>query len=68
VDVAERLVHGLDPAEELVDASAGAALTVVGFRGHGGFVGLLLGSVGLTVVQRAHGPVAIARPHSHERV
>jgi nucleotide-binding universal stress UspA family protein len=68
VDVQERLVHGLNPAEKLIDASGGAALTVVGSRGRGGFVGLLLGSVGQSVVQRAHSPVAIARSRTHERM
>jgi nucleotide-binding universal stress UspA family protein len=68
VTVDERLVHGLNPAEELIDASKNAALTVVGSRGRGGFAGLLLGSVSMSVVQRANCPVAVARPRSHEEV
>lgn len=50
-----------DPAQVLVDASHRTQLVVVGSRGHGGFVGLLLGSVGLHLLHHAHCPVLIAR-------
>lgn len=45
----------------LVDAAEGADLLVVGSRGHGGFVGLLLGSVSHQCVQHASCPVLIVR-------
>lgn len=51
-------VHGL-PAEELVKASDGADMIVLGRRGMGGFVRLLMGSVSSQVAQHAQCPVLI---------
>lgn len=49
------------PAVTLVDHSRGASLVVVGSRGHGEFVGMLLGSVSAFLAAHAHCPVVIIR-------
>jgi len=60
VDVKVVVADG-DAAQLLVDASHRAQLVVVGSRGHGGFAGLLLGSVGMHLIHHAHCPVLVAR-------
>ena len=60
VDVRENVIKGR-PAFELIAASRGALLLVVGSRGRGGFTSLLLGSVSHTVLHHAHCPVAVVR-------
>ena len=45
----------------LIDISQSADLLVVGSRGHGGFAGMLLGSVNQHVVAHAACPVVVLR-------
>ena len=56
--VTVRTVSGV-PADELIKASEGADLLVVGARGVGGFRRLVMGSVSSQVSHHAHCPVVI---------
>ncbi|MEV4511116.1 universal stress protein [Dactylosporangium sp. NPDC049525] len=58
VTLETRLVNGRT-AQALVGHSHTAQLVVVGSRGHGGFAGLLLGSVGQQLMHHAECPVLI---------
>lgn len=63
-NVVPRVVRG-HPRDSLIDASRHADMIVVGRRGHGGFGGLLLGSVSSACVAHAHCPVLVV--HSPEK-
>jgi nucleotide-binding universal stress UspA family protein len=56
-----RVVEEGEPALTLVRRSDDAALLVVGSRGHGAFVGMLIGSVSQYCVTHAHCPVVVLR-------
>ena len=62
VELQRRVVEG-GAAQVLIGAAVGADLLVVGSRGHGGFAGLMLGSVSQQCVHHAPCPVVVVRTH-----
>jgi len=61
VEVKRVVVEG-GPAQALMQVAADADLLVVGTRGHGGFVGLLLGSVSQQCAHHSQCPIVIVPP------
>jgi nucleotide-binding universal stress UspA family protein len=66
VQVRARAVEG-PAAKTLLREAEDADLLVVGNRGHGGFAGLLLGSVSMQCVTHARCPVVVVRGPSKTR-
>jgi nucleotide-binding universal stress UspA family protein len=58
--VTTEVLYG-DPGQSLADLGSTAGLVVVGSRGHGGFTGMLLGSVSHRVIHDAACPVMVVR-------
>ncbi|MGF6834952.1 nucleotide-binding universal stress UspA family protein [Paenarthrobacter sp. TE4293] len=64
LSVRTTLLHGM-PRDHLAHASLGAEMLVLGSRGLGGFMGLLVGSVSLELAATAECPVAVIRADDH---
>jgi nucleotide-binding universal stress UspA family protein len=60
VQIQRRVTAG-NAAQELIDLSEEAGLVVVGAKGHGGFVGMLLGSVSQHVLAHSRCTVVVVR-------
>ena len=58
--VDRKVVYG-HPAQALIDESRNADLLVVGSKGHGGFTGMILGSVSTHCVTHASCPVTVVK-------
>lgn len=58
----DRVVTAVPAPQALIDRSADSELLVVGSRGHGGFRGLVMGSVSMQCVLHAECPVTVVRP------
>ncbi|MCW2540250.1 MAG: universal stress protein UspA [Frankiales bacterium] len=54
-----QVVREGNPAQVLLDETKDARMLVVGSRGHGGFAGLLLGSVSANCAEHAQCPVLV---------
>ena len=60
--VVHQVVRPVDPRRALLDVSSDAALIVVGSRGRGHVLSVVLGSVSEEVAERASCPVVVIRP------
>lgn len=60
VRISEKVVAG-HPAEQLIELSTTAVMLVVGAQGHGGFMGMLLGSTSKHVLAHSRCTVVIVR-------
>ena len=60
VQLEAEIVNG-HAAEALIEESNHASLLVVGHRGHGGFHGMLTGSISISCVNHANCPVVVIR-------
>jgi nucleotide-binding universal stress UspA family protein len=58
----ERMAVAGSPAQMVIESAQGADLLVLGSRGRGGFLGLLLGSVSQQCAQHPPCPVVILPP------
>lgn len=65
--VVRTVISDLAPARELVALSLDADLLVTGTRGHGGFTGMLLGSVSQRLAAHAHCPTVVVGCDQPER-
>lgn len=65
VPIEGKLVHG-SASSVLLEVAVDADLLVVGSRGHGGFTGLLLGSVTHQVIGHSPCPVVVIPPPDKE--
>jgi nucleotide-binding universal stress UspA family protein len=61
VTIVRHAEHGMHPVAELSRIAEGAGLLAVGSRGHGGFLGLRLGSTVDGLIRYAPVPVAVVR-------
>jgi nucleotide-binding universal stress UspA family protein len=59
-EIERKVVYG-HPAQVLIEESKEADLLVVGHTGHGGFEGMLLGSISTHAVTHASCPVTVVR-------
>lgn len=64
--IRRRSAHAPDAVEVLSHPALGAGLLVVGSRGHGGFLGLRLGSTVDGLIRHSPAPVAVVRGHRDE--
>jgi nucleotide-binding universal stress UspA family protein len=60
IQVDRKVVYG-HPAQALIDESSNADLLVVGSKGHGGFTGMMLGSISTHCVAHATCPVTVVK-------